>query len=83
MRCRAGTRERERHAPCNSGGIKRETLLSLKQGSTAEISAVAAVDDRSIGISAPLRAPPRLPSEKYSLAGNWAVSLAQVSAGIL
>lgn len=31
------------HVPCNSGGIKREILLSLKQSSTAEISAVAAV----------------------------------------
>lgn len=68
------------HVPCNSGGIKRETPLSLKQGSTAEISAAAAVaaNDRSIGIGTP-----RLPSDKHSLAGNWAVSLAQVSAGIL
>lgn len=63
---------------CNSSGIKRETLFSLKWSSIAEIFSRrrAATTDRSVSVR---RAPPRLPSEKYSLAGNWAVSLAQVS----
>jgi len=63
----------ERHVSCNSGGIKRETLFSLKQGSTVEISTAAATTDRSVSVR---RAPPRLPiREKYSLSGNWTVSI--------
>lgn len=76
----SGERAEGEHVPCNSSGIKREILLSLKQDSTAEISTAVAPRQQ---IDRYRLAAARLPSEKHSLAGNWAVSLAQVSAGIL
>lgn len=81
MRCRARGREEEDdgerrrwYAPCNSGDIKRETLLSLKRA-PAEISAAPQTTieiDRYRQLAA---ADGYLPSEKHSPAGNWAVSL--------
>jgi hypothetical protein len=90
VRGRGEARARARaHArtPYNSGDIKRETLLSLVR--TAEIS--AATIDRSVSLCArradtdthtcACAAITSHPREHYSAAGNWAVSLAQVSAG--